>query len=90
MSIDRYRAICTLFIVILRLDYDEFLRSLMVNIKDVQEAFNARAKRRELINSEAAAVLLDDVSVITSFDLEDAKYWFSPQNKSITKKYNLK
>lgn len=73
-----------------RVDYKGFLRAFQSNITEVKKAFSSRSKKKEGINSEQALEVLNDVGIITAFDIEDAKYWFSPQNKSITKKYNLK
>jgi hypothetical protein len=73
-----------------RHDYQGFVQTLMASINEVKKSFYSRCKKKEVVNSEQALDVLDDVGIITAFDIEDAKYWFSPQNKSITKKYNLK
>jgi len=66
------------------------LASMETHRDEVQEAFKSRADSTGRLTAQGTSDMLDDLSVILSFDFENAKKFYSLENKKIPEDYNIK
>jgi len=69
--------------------YVAAFNSINQNEDEIREAFGKRAKQDGTIPNESILDLLNDISVILALDCEEAKYFFTQQNKAIPSGFNL-